>query len=62
MLSENIDDIVDEKVLEQNLDGFLFFELFTLTLESLKLAFEQFKLSTEYAILRENIRRQEKLY
>jgi hypothetical protein len=49
-------------VLIHNLNLSLFNEIFTTALGSLDAAFEQFKKSLNYAILKEDIKRQEKLY
>jgi len=47
----------DEKVLIHNLNLSLFNEIFTTALGSLDAAFEQFKKSLNYAILKEDIKR-----
>ena len=53
---------INEKVLKQNLNEMLFFEVFVDTLDNLKKAFDEFKLSINFKQLEEEMRRSEKLY
>ena len=53
---------IDDKILLQNLNMSLFNDIYTTALDSLHSAFEQFKKSLNYAILKEDIKRQEILY
>ena len=46
----------------KNLNEFLFFEVFTATLDNLQEAFKEFKQSINFKILKEDIMRDEKLY
>lgn len=55
-------DQIDQDVLLQFLNKDLFFEVYTSVLDSLHTAFEEFKKDDKYLFLREDIRRQEKLY
>ena len=49
-------------MLIQNLNQYLFFDLYKYTLDKLHLAFERFKKSIDYEVLKIDTRRQEKLY
>jgi hypothetical protein len=55
-------ELLNLDTLNQNLNQYLFFELYTLALDKLHVAFENFKDSLNYQILKEDIRRNEKLY
>ena len=46
----------------QNLNPYLFHDLFNAVLESLEEAFSLFKMTINYHVLKEEIRRKEKLY
>ena len=60
--SDVIEYSINETVLLQNLNQGLFAELHTLTLKELNEAFEKFKKTDSFNILREDINRQVKLY
>ena len=50
-------DKIDMNVLQANLNKDLFFEVYTSVLDSLHMAFEEFKKDEKYLFLREDIRR-----
>jgi hypothetical protein len=56
------DDIINQDILVQNLNPYLFHDLFNAVLESLEEAFSLFKKTINYHVLKEEIRRKEKLY
>jgi hypothetical protein len=58
----NVEFAVDQDVLFRNLNQGLFYDVYVIALESLDNAFDQFKKSLSFAILREDIKRQEKLF
>ena len=55
-------DVINEETLHQNLNQFLFHELYMQVLDCLEEAYDDFKESVSYKVLLEDIRRQEKLY
>jgi hypothetical protein len=55
-------EMINEEKLMQNLNHSLFFDLYNYTLDQLREAYEEFKESLNYKILKEDILRQEQLY
>ena len=53
---------IDEKILSQNLNRGLFIEIYSKALDDLYEAFDNFKDHIDFKILKEDIKRKEKLY
>ena len=62
LMEQYNDDIINSDILMQNLNPYLFHDLFNAVLESLEEAFNIFSMTIDYQVLKEEIRRKEKLY